>query len=75
MPEKADQIIVIPEGTEINNGPSEDSDSVILKKPFKALVTGEEADGAIPVKLFGEDGKPADQVSYFHQPPKNAGKD
>ncbi|MDZ7586338.1 MAG: hypothetical protein U0946_01170 [Patescibacteria group bacterium] len=56
--------------TELNNRPSEDSDSIVLEKPFRALVVGKEAEGAIPVRIFGENGQPEDMVRYFHQPPK-----
>ena len=65
-----EKTIIVPAGTEINNGPSEDIDSIVLEKPLKALIFGEEAEGAIPVKIFGEDGQPEDMVRYFHQPPK-----
>lgn len=59
----SEKTIIIPAGTEINNGPSEDSDSVVLEKPFEAEIVGEETEGAIPIRIFGE-------VRYFHQPPK-----
>ncbi|MBU1322540.1 hypothetical protein KKE48_04570 [Patescibacteria group bacterium] len=65
-----EKTIIIPAGTEINNGPSEDSDSIIPGKPFKALIVGKEAEGVIPVRIFGENGQPEDMVRYFHQPPK-----
>lgn len=74
MPITPEKQIIIPTGVEINNGPSEDSDSIVLNKPFKALVVGEEAEGAIPVRLVGEDGKPEDQVRYFHQRPRTSAK-
>lgn len=65
----SENLINIPENTEINHGPSEDSESILLTKPFQAQVVGKEADGAVPIRLI-IDGKPEDQVRYFHQPPK-----
>lgn len=70
LPEKT---IVIPANTEINSGPSEDSESIVLQKPFKAIIAGEETGGAIPVKIITDDGI-EDQVRYFHQPPKTKAK-
>lgn len=65
-----EKTIVLPANTEINNGPSEDSDSIVLEKPFKALIVGGEAEGAIPVRIFRENGQPENMVRYFHQPPR-----
>jgi len=64
-----ENLINIPENTEINHGPSEDSDSILLTKPFQAKVVGEEANGAVPIRLIIE-GKPENQIRYFHQPPQ-----
>lgn len=66
---EAEKLIIIPKGAEINEGNVEDIDSFILDKPFKALIVGEEADGAIPVQLI-IDGKVEDQIRFWHQPPK-----
>jgi len=57
-------------GTELNYGPSEDSDPVGLTKPGAiVLVVGPEREGALPVRLI-ENGKPVSGTIYFHQSPK-----
>lgn len=68
-----EQFITIAAGTEINNGPSEDSDSFgVLNKDIEALVVGEIEAGALPVRLV-LDGRPELQTRYFHQPPPKTG--
>ncbi len=70
MTETPKQIIIIPAGTELNNGPSEDSDSTTYETPIRVEIAGEEAEGAIPVRILGGDGQAEFRVRYFHQPPK-----
>ncbi len=61
---------MIPAGTEVNHGPSEDSESIVLGKPFPAQIAGKEANGALPVRLI-IDGQPEDQIRFYHQPTKS----
>ncbi len=70
MTEVPKQILIIPAGTELNNGPAEDSDSSVFPFDLRVEIAGEEAEGAIPVRILGEDGQAEFQVRYFHQPPK-----
>lgn len=74
MTEVPKQIIIIPAGTELNNGPSEESDTNVFDYDIRVEIAGEEAEGAIPVRILGDDGKAEFQVRYFHQPPKTKSK-
>lgn len=55
-------VISIAPGTELNFGPSEDSDSVVVQEGVDATRVGT-APGALVVTIAGED-----QELYFHQP-------
>ena len=61
--------IDIPPGTELNRGPSEDSDSFgTTEEPLSVLVVGPIAEGALPIQII-ENGIPVGGTIYLHQPP------
>ena len=70
MAKSPENIITLPAGTELNFGPSEDSDSVVALKDIKVLVMneGEVQEGAVQVRII-QDGQPDSRVLFFHQPP------
>jgi hypothetical protein len=62
--------IIIPPETELNYGPSEDSDSAgLVQEPVQALVLGPKTEGAFPIRII-ENGHPVGGTIYFHQPPE-----
>jgi len=62
--------ITIPPGTELNFGPSEDSDSVgVVQEPVTARVLGSVTEGALPIQIV-EQGVAVGGTIYFHQPPE-----
>ncbi len=63
-----EHIITLSEGTELNFGPWEDSDSIVTLEPIKVCKRGERQNGAIPVSIVGPDGNLDDEIFFFHQP-------
>ena len=59
--------ITVHQGAELNYGPSEDSDSEIRPEPVEVQVIGP-AEGALRVRIIGPDGKPGQNILYYHQP-------
>lgn len=55
-------------GTELNCGLSEDSDSVVATDDVLVCVTGELANGAIPVRLVSPEGTLSEEIFFWHQP-------
>ena len=68
---RMNDLIIIPAGTELNAGPTEDSDTYgDLDESTRAIAVGEEKDGALPIRLISPNGKVEDRIKYFHQPRK-----
>lgn len=63
-------IIPVPEGAELNFGPSEDSDSIRLDFPEFAIVRGRLASGARKVSLPLH---PEFELLFYHQPEPKVG--
>lgn len=64
------EIITIPLGTELNCGPSEDSDSFgVVEAPIRAQIIGPLAEGAYPIHLIGAPDHLKQLTLYWHQPP------
>ena len=64
------EIIPVARGTELNRGPSEDSESIVLDSLEQGIVLGGVASGAMAISLpFYPDLQPL----YFHQPEKKVG--
>jgi len=66
MERRKRKLLAVQIGTELNLGPAEDSDSVVVKKAVQVKVMGELNNGALPVKIIGEEGV----TYYYHQPEK-----
>ena len=62
-----EQYITIEEGTTINTGPHEDSDSLVATSETMLAVLGPRKEGALPVRIVG-DGFIYPEIFYFHQP-------
>lgn len=68
MTRRPEELLTVPIGTELNYGPSEDSDSVRAKDPLELTVVGKSRDGSLLVRIILEDGQESDELFYFHQP-------
>ena len=59
--------LIVPTGTELNYGPSEDSDSVITIKPTRLRAVGKLKNGALPVRIM-EGGQEPSLAPLFLSP-------
>ncbi|PIQ73870.1 hypothetical protein COV58_00195 [Candidatus Roizmanbacteria bacterium CG11_big_fil_rev_8_21_14_0_20_36_8] len=64
------EIISVPIGTELNFGPSEDSETLgVVQRPIRAQIIGPLTEGAYPINLIDEQPPLNQQRIYWHQPP------